>query len=112
MTAIQTFENYLKQKCGEKHMSLHPEYRFDEKRRFRFDYAIPEKLVAFEYEGGIWNNGGHVRGAGYSSNCDKYNIAALRGWRVYRFTCASFSKEKISYTLDFIDNIFDILEQK
>jgi len=62
------------------------EYRFAPPRRFRFDFAWPVQRVAVELEGGIWSRGRHVRGKGYETDCEKYNLAAKRGWRVFRFT--------------------------
>lgn len=59
------------------------EYRFT---KYRFDFAWPDQCVAVEIEGGIWTGGGHVRGKGYESNCIKYNLATLKGWRLLRFT--------------------------
>lgn len=65
---------------------LTPEHRFDPVRKWRFDFAIPELLVAIEIEGGMWTNGRHTRGLGYAADCAKYNAATLAGWRVYRLT--------------------------
>ncbi len=65
---------------------LEPEYRFHGKRKWRFDFALPEQKIAIEVEGGIWQNGRHNRAAGYTKDCEKYNAAALAGWRVFRFT--------------------------
>lgn len=62
------------------------EHRFHPKRRWRFDFADVRKMVAIEVEGGTWSNGRHVRGAGYESDCVKYNEAALMGWKVIRVT--------------------------
>ena len=61
------------------------EYRFTD-RRWRFDFAWPDRLLAVEIEGGVWTNGRHSRGAGFISDCEKYNAAALQGWMVLRFT--------------------------
>ena len=61
------------------------EYRFHPVRRWRFDAAIPEIMTAFEMEGGHWSAGRHVRPAGFESDLEKYNTAALLGWKVYRF---------------------------
>jgi very-short-patch-repair endonuclease len=62
------------------------EYRFDKARRWKFDFAIPSKMIGIEVEGGSWTNGRHNRGSGMAADCIKYNTAVLRGWRVLRFT--------------------------
>ena len=62
------------------------EYRFHPERKWRFDYAWPDKLVALEIEGGAWTQGRHFRGAGAKSDMEKYNEAAMMGWRVLRVT--------------------------
>jgi hypothetical protein len=67
------------------------EYQFDRKRRWRFDFAWPQHLIAVELEGGTWTNGRHTRGAGFEKDCAKYNAAALVGWRVGRFTAGMVS---------------------
>lgn len=61
------------------------EHRFC-KRMWRFDFAIPDLMIAIECEGGIFTNGAHTRGAHYESDLEKYNAAALLGWRVLRFS--------------------------
>jgi len=62
------------------------EYHFHRTRKWRFDFAYPEEHLAFEVEGGIWSGGRHTRGAGFEGDCEKYNEAAVDGWRVLRFT--------------------------
>lgn len=62
------------------------EFRFHPTRRWRFDYCWPPKSLALEVEGGIWTGGRHTRGAGYAKDLEKYNEAAMRGWRVLRVT--------------------------
>ena len=64
------------------------EYRFAPPRRWRFDYAWPDRRLALEVEGGTWAGGRHVRGKGYEGDCEKYNAAALLGWTVLRVTTA------------------------
>jgi very-short-patch-repair endonuclease len=61
------------------------EVKFHPRRKWRFDLAWREQRVAVEVEGGAWTNGRHVRGAGYLSDCEKYNQAQLMGWIVLRF---------------------------
>jgi very-short-patch-repair endonuclease len=62
------------------------EYLFHESRRWRFDFAWPEKKIAVEVEGGVFIRGRHTRGSGFEKDAEKYNAAALRGWRVLRYT--------------------------
>jgi len=62
------------------------EYRFAKPRRWRFDFAWPEYMIACEVEGGIWNGGRHATGVGISGDCEKASEAAILGWRVLRVT--------------------------
>lgn len=55
-------------------------------RKWRFDFAYPLRLIALEVEGGTWVGGAHNRGAHFESDCEKYAIAAIHGWRVIRAT--------------------------
>ena len=68
------------------------EYKFLHDRRFKFDIAIPDKLIAIEFEGGIWSNGRHTRGSGYAKDAKKYNLAVRHGWKLLRFTTADVNK--------------------
>lgn len=54
-------------------------------RKFRFDFAWPEKRLLVEIQGGIWTNGGHSRGAGMKRDHEKANMAAALGYRVMYF---------------------------
>ena len=62
------------------------EYQFAKPRRWRFDYAWPAHKLALEIEGGVWTGGRHTRGAGFLKDMEKYNEAALRGWKLLRAT--------------------------
>ncbi len=62
------------------------EYRFHPVRKWRFDWAYPGRFIGIEHEGGTYNRGRHVRPKGYAADCEKYNAAAILGWRVLRFT--------------------------
>lgn len=62
------------------------EYRFAPPRRWRFDAAWPDLLVAAELEGGIFSGGRHTRGAGFEADLIKYNTALMNGWSVLRFS--------------------------
>lgn len=61
------------------------EFRFDSARRWRFDFAWPDRRLAVEVEGGVWVRGRHTRGAGYLKDLEKYNRAVELGWRVLRY---------------------------
>jgi len=69
---------------------LHPEreYVFSPPRKWRFDFAWPDRKVALEIEGGSWSEGRHNRGAGFELDCRKYNRAAVMGWCVLRVTAS------------------------
>lgn len=61
------------------------EYRFHPDRRFEFDFAWPARKIALEVEGGIFmGKGGHSSITGIKRDIEKYNLAAVLGWRVYR----------------------------
>lgn len=62
------------------------EFRFHPTRKWRFDYAWPERSLAAEIEGGAFVGGRHTRGAGFVRDLEKYNTAVLLGWKVLRFT--------------------------
>lgn len=64
------------------------EYRFDDQRRWRLDFAWPQDKLAAEVDGatGPWLRGRHVRPQGYEDDCEKLNELVVRGWRCLRFT--------------------------
>ena len=62
------------------------EHKFHERRKWRFDFCWPDKMLAVEVEGGIWTGGRHTRGDGYEKDAEKYNAATEMGWRILRFT--------------------------
>lgn len=62
------------------------EWRFAPPRRWRFDLAWPSRSLALEIEGGHWINGRHNRASGFIKDMEKYNEAALSGWKVLRVT--------------------------
>jgi len=90
--------NYLK-----KHNYPLParEFRFYPERRWRFDFAWPDLMIALEVEGG--NYGRHQRRAGFKADCQKYNQAAMLGWSVYRFTTEMIENGEI---IDFFKAVF------
>lgn len=63
------------------------EFAFHCTRKWRFDFAWPEKKLALEVDGGIWQRGGggHSHPLGIERDIEKYNAAALIGWRILRY---------------------------
>ena len=73
------------------------EHQFHPTRKWRFDFAFPDDMLAVEIEGGV--NGRHHRFSGFAKDAEKYNAAALLGWRVLRFTTSMvMSGEAINTT--------------
>jgi very-short-patch-repair endonuclease len=70
--------------------TVYTEYKFDESRKFRFDFAIPDKKIAIEYEG-IYGGfrSRHTSVQGYSKDTEKYNLATISGWRILRYTAST-----------------------
>jgi hypothetical protein len=64
------------------------EHRFAPPRRWRFDLAWPDRMLALELQGGTFVSGRHTRGVGYREDCEKLNQAVLDGWRVLQITPA------------------------
>jgi hypothetical protein len=70
------------------------EYVFLPGRKFRFDYAWPQRFIissgtkplALEVEGGIWTRGRHTRCQGFLGDMEKYNEAVIAGWDLIRCT--------------------------
>jgi hypothetical protein len=65
------------------------EFRFHSERKWRADvYAEPKGKppMLIEIEGGAWIRGRHTRGDGFTRDMEKYNTAAMMGYRVLRFT--------------------------
>lgn len=62
------------------------EFKFFTGRKWRFDLCWPDVDIAVEIEGGVFVNGRHSRGKGFTEDIHKYNTAQFLGYRVYRFT--------------------------
>lgn len=62
------------------------EHRFHPVRRWRLDYAWPERKIGLELHGGVHNGGRHTRGKGFVADREKMNEALALGWRVIEIT--------------------------
>lgn len=82
------------------------EYRFNEKRRWRFDFAWPAHKLAVEIDGGRWVPfGGRHAGDG---DREKLNSAAALGWTVFRYS----SNQLRSNPVNIFDEIREFISRK
>jgi len=68
------------------------EHRFHPVRKWRFDFALPDKKIGIEYEGLNSEKSGHTTLTGYTEDTEKYNQAQALGWKVIRFTVKNYKK--------------------
>lgn len=61
------------------------EYKFHSDRKWRADFLITGTKILIEVEGGILSGGRHTRGKGFIADMEKYNAAAVMGFKVLRF---------------------------
>ena len=84
------------------------EFKFHAKRNWRFDFAWPEYLVAVEMEGGIFMpKGGHRSIGKYMVDSEKYNEAAVLGWRVIRFNAKDI-KDRPAQCIDVVQRAIEL----
>jgi len=55
-------------------------------RKFRADFYLPKFNTIIEYEGLNSAKSGHLTFAGYTKNCEKYNLLSMQGYTLLRFT--------------------------
>lgn len=84
-------------------VDIEPEYRFHPTRRWRFDFAFPSRMIAVEYEGMTRQGGRHQRFSGFVADTEKYNEAALLGWKVIRVTAKTQGK-----MWEWLDRAFEV----
>ncbi len=81
------------------------EFKFHPNRRWRFDFCWPDKLIALEVQGGLFIRGAHSRGAYIVKSQEKYNHAALMGWRIFYFQPKEFND---GTAIEILDQVFGI----
>lgn len=84
--------------------NLVTEYTPIEGRKFAIDWSIPDLKIAIEYEGGIHSTvASHRSKERYLQDIEKYNLLAVNGWVLLRFTALDIGSE------DKRNNIYDII---
>ena len=76
------------------------EVSFYDARKWRFDFAWPELMLAVEVEGGTWTGGRHTRPKGFEDDCEKYNRAAIMGWSIIRVTTTMINDGRAIKTIE------------
>lgn len=81
------------------------EYRFHKTRKWRLDFAWPDRKIGLEVQGGIWlgKSGGHTSGIGRARDMEKMNAATLLGWRILEVTSSHIKNgEALEWVRDII----------
>jgi hypothetical protein len=65
-------------------------------RKHEVDFVWHAERVIVETEGGAYTQGRHTRGAGFESDCEKYNLLTALGYRVFRFTRGMLRRDPIA----------------
>lgn len=76
----QNINAILADQLREKHLEPVEEHRFHPRRKWAFDLAFPDLLIAIEVEGMD-----HRKTQRYTSDLTKYNTASERGWVLLRY---------------------------
>ena len=85
--------------CRAEKLNPESEYRFHPERKWRFDFAFPDRMLAIEIEG----RGRHQSFSGFAKDIEKYNTAAKMGWRILRYT------PQMVFRGDAINDVLEIL---
>lgn len=104
-----TFEQQLlSRQLTQAQIPFEQEFRFHPKRRWRADFRVATLgsmrwSFIVEIVGGVWlPKGGHSRGKAQIDDMEKFNHAALLGYRVLQFTPEQVRNEK---AIGFITNV-------
>ena len=82
------------------------EFKFHPQRKWQADFRIDGMPILVEVEGGVFTNGRHTRGEGYTKDCEKYSAAAVNGWFVIRGTTAQI---KSGLVIQWIEKLIERL---
>jgi very-short-patch-repair endonuclease len=70
------------------------QHRFHPTRRWRLDFAWPDRRLGIEVQGGTFLRGpsGHTSGIGVQRDCEKSNALTVAGWRCLKYTTKDLSE--------------------
>ena len=91
---INTYELLFKCLLQDLKVDFVQEYKFHPSRKFRFDFALVDKKIAFEIDGGLYVSGRHTSPTGYCTDCIKQLLATQLGWRVVKIPTLWFNHHK------------------
>ncbi|SEV88619.1 Protein of unknown function [Chitinophaga sp. YR573] len=66
------------------------EHKFHPERKWRFDFALPDKKIGIEYDGLQSVKSRHTTLTGFTGDTEKMNAAQALGWKVLRFTVKNY----------------------
>ncbi len=75
-------------------LKFEKEKKIDKKRKFRSDYYVPDLNLLIEYEGIFSDISRHTFYEGYTTDCDKYNLVSINGYKLLRYTALNFASLK------------------
>jgi hypothetical protein len=81
------------------------EFRFHPERKWRFDFAFPDRKIAVEVQGGLFIGGAHARPTFIVQSYEKMNNAMLLGWKVFQFQPKEFNN---GIAVEILDQIFGV----
>ena len=74
------------------------EFKFHPTRKWRADFAWPERFLLVEIEGGVYSRGRHTRGKGFETDMTKYNAATMALVSLVRFALMVASDDAFTVT--------------
>lgn len=72
-----------------------------------FDVVFPEYMIAVEIQGGIFNDGAHVRGVQYNRDVQKKRDALALGWHTIELTTTDLKKNARKATVEMVMSILE-----
>ena len=89
--------------------TLTPQYQFDPQRKWKADFLLSGAIpILVELEG--W--GRHQTYTGYRADCEKYNVATSRGFRVFRFMAGEVAKDPRAAVEELAEMVCRLYETK